>query len=276
MRGDKENYPYPLISLILAVILVLMMVNMALADDDSDSDSDDPAPTETSSLAEAAADALASAEATATGGSATARGGNASATGGVGGNVDLAISTPRQAPDTFLYMQNQVEACGRTFGVSGSNTSGSWTFGLPIPRSWTPTCDLWKAANEAQENGFVHLSYTFQCSIKAVRKVLGDTRCAYFEEQSLIELGLIGAHKADDQFDHAALIQEHETEEIRHQEQLMIQQQQIELLSEELSSTKNELDEFKDTRQRIIRDFSRRQAEDRQYAADALKRLETY
>ncbi|MGI9293427.1 MAG: hypothetical protein ACR2PS_05540 [Pseudomonadales bacterium] len=36
-RGDKEDYPYPLISLILAIILVLLAINMAVADD-SDSD----------------------------------------------------------------------------------------------------------------------------------------------------------------------------------------------------------------------------------------------
>lgn len=102
----------------------------------------------------------------------------------------VTFNSARRAPTNFLYMQNQVEACGRTFGFSGSNTSGGWAFGIPIPRSWTPTCDLWKAAEEAQQNGFVFTSYMFQCSIKTVRKVLGDATCDAFEKKALIELGL--------------------------------------------------------------------------------------
>ena len=104
---------------------------------------------------------------------------------------DASVVFGKRAPTNFLYMQNQVEACGRTFGFSGSNTSGGWAFGIPIPRSWTPTCDLWKAAEEAQQNGFVFTSYLFQCSIKAVRKVLGDETCNAFEQKALIELDLI-------------------------------------------------------------------------------------
>lgn len=107
------------------------------------------------------------------------------------GGGSASVSFAKRAPTNFLYMQNQVEACGRTFGISGSNTSGGWAFGIPIPRSWTPTCDLWKAANEAQENGFVFTSYMFQCSIKAVRKVLGDVTCDKFERMSLVEFGMI-------------------------------------------------------------------------------------
>lgn len=100
---------------------------------------------------------------------------------------DTTFSNPRRAPNNYLVMQNQVEACGRTFGFSGSNTSGGWAFGIPIPRSWTPTCDLWKAAEEAQQNGFVYVSYMFQCSIKAVRKVLGAA-CTDIEARALDEL----------------------------------------------------------------------------------------
>jgi len=103
----------------------------------------------------------------------------------------VTFNSARRAPTNFLYLQNQVEACGRTFGFSGSNTSGGWAFGIPIPRSWTPTCDLWKAAEEAQQNGFVFTSYMFQCSIKAVRKVLGADTCEKFEGMALVEMGFV-------------------------------------------------------------------------------------
>lgn len=116
---------------------------------------------------------------------------SANAEGGAGGGGDASIIYGKRAPTNFLYMQNQVEACGRTFGFSGSNTSGGWAFGIPIPRSWTPTCDLWKAAEEAQQNGFIYLSYMFQCSIKAVRNVMGEYTCEGFEEKALVEMGLV-------------------------------------------------------------------------------------
>ncbi len=105
--------------------------------------------------------------------------------------VSMSVNHARRAPTNFLYMQNQVEACGRTFGFSGSNTSGGWAFGVPIPRSWTPTCDLWKAANEAQENGHTFTSYMFMCSVNAVRKVWTEQTCAEFEIKSMGELGII-------------------------------------------------------------------------------------
>ncbi len=35
-RGDRENFPYPLVSLILAVLLILMAVNLAVAQDYED------------------------------------------------------------------------------------------------------------------------------------------------------------------------------------------------------------------------------------------------
>jgi len=95
----------------------------------------------------------------------------------------------KRAPNNYLVMQNQVESCGRTFGLSGSNTSGGWALGIPIPRSWTPMCDLWRASEEAQQNGHIFTSYMFQCSIRAIRKVWGRDKCADFERRALIELG---------------------------------------------------------------------------------------
>jgi len=154
--------------------------------------------------ANADADANASASASAIGeGGAGGEGGDAFAKGGAGGEGgtggeggaggggDASITFAKRAPTNFLYMQNQVEACGRTFGFSGSNTSGGWAFGIPIPRSWTPTCDLWKAAEEAQQNGFIFTSYMFQCNIKAVWNVLGEDTCEKFERMSLVEMGML-------------------------------------------------------------------------------------
>jgi len=112
-----------------------------------------------------------------------------SASGGAGGTVSLNQNyDSRRVPPIFLYQTNQVEACGRVFGFSGANTSGGWAFGIPIPRSWTPTCDLWKAANEAQENGFIWMSYMFQCSIRTVRKTLGDDHCFSIENAAENEI----------------------------------------------------------------------------------------
>jgi len=104
-------------------------------------------------------------------------------------SVNLSQSyNSKRVPPIFLYQANQVEACGRVFGFSGANTSGGWAFGIPIPRSWTPTCDLWKAANEAQENGFIWMSYMFQCSIKTVRNTLGDNHCFSIENAAENEM----------------------------------------------------------------------------------------
>jgi len=109
----------------------------------------------------------------------------------VGGSQSVNLNQTydsRRVPPIFLYQANQVEACGRVFGFSGANTSGGWAFGIPIPRSWTPTCDLWKAAEEAQENGFIWLSYAFQCSIKTVRRTMGNNTCANIERAAEVEL----------------------------------------------------------------------------------------
>ena len=201
------------------------------------------------------------------------------ATGGGGGNAT--ITGARRAPNNFLYMQNQVEACGRTFGISGSNTSGGWTFGIPIPRSWTPTCDLWKAAEEAQQNGFIYTSYMFQCSINTVRKVLGDATCDAFEQKALIELGLIvetianGIWLPNDEYE-ALLMADVDNEEYEEQQQMiedrfsqydnLIQAQQ-----EEAAADDAEIDRLKqeaaEAANRENREVARRAA-----AREALKR----
>jgi len=219
MKNYKGKHPYSLISLLLAIVLVVVLINVAVASEDDDrcrydceQEQEDPmGNVDADAAASASADAASSSNSSsfsstnsnsnssAEGGDAFAEGGDAVATGGDGGegggggasDASATINYAKRAPTNFLYMQNQVEACGRTFGFSGSNTSGGWAFGIPIPRSWTPTCDLWKAASFAKESGFIATSYTFQCSIKTIRKVLGNERCVHFEEQSLIELGIV-------------------------------------------------------------------------------------
>lgn len=204
---------------------------------------------------------------------------SANAEGGAGGGGDASIVYGKRAPTNFLYMQNQVEACGRTFGFSGSNTSGGWAFGIPIPRSWTPTCDLWKAAEEAQQNGFIYLSYMFQCSIKAVRNVMGQITCEEFEEKALVEMGLVTASPdLGGLYDQAAqngrwLLAEVTEEEYIEQQEMIedkfaqydslieSRQEEHEKDDEEIERLKKIAEELKAAEQaRIDRDASRRAA----------------
>ena len=181
MKKRTKNILWLLTGMLMVLWMLSMLAPLAYGSEDDDCrDAHDQCGHDGGDADSAAnADSAASADA------------SANAEGGAGGGGDASIVYGKRAPTNFLYMQNQVEACGRTFGFSGSNTSGGWAFGIPIPRSWTPTCDLWKASEEAQQNGFVYLSYMFQCSIKAVRKVMGDYTCEGFEERALVEMGLV-------------------------------------------------------------------------------------
>ncbi len=150
-----------------------MEIVHASGDDDCRYDCDpEPTPTEANADADASADADANAD---------------SDSASMASN-QLAITHQRRAPNIYLHQANQVEACGRVFGISGANTSGGWALGIPIPRSWTPTCDLWKAANEAQENGHIYTSYMFMCSIKVIRGVWSEDTCQEFERMAQSEL----------------------------------------------------------------------------------------
>ncbi len=187
MNERTKNIFWLATAILVSLWVLAMLIPLAYGDEDDpcreahDQCGHDDIGGDAGADSDANADAAASADA------------SASAEGGAGGGGDASIVYGKRAPTNFLYMQNQVEACGRTFGFSGSNTSGGWAFGIPIPRSWTPTCDLWKASEEAQQNGFIYLSYMFQCSIKAVRKVMGDYTCEGFEERALVEMGLVEA-----------------------------------------------------------------------------------
>ena len=100
--------------------------------------------------------------------------------GGAGGSVgDVAIQNStnyrRQVPDTTLLINSNMDNCIRVLGFSAAKDSGSLMFGIPIPRDHS--CDMWRAVNEAQENGHVLLSYAFMCEIKNIRKTWGLEKC---------------------------------------------------------------------------------------------------
>jgi hypothetical protein len=81
----------------------------------------------------------------------------------------------RQVPDAyFAYTPNFID-CGRVLGFQFGNKSGIASLGIPLPRD--SACDMWKAVNEAQENGHILLSYAFMCEIKNIKKVWGLSRC---------------------------------------------------------------------------------------------------
>lgn len=179
-----------------------------------------------------------------------------------GNEQSIAFNETRQVPSIYLHQTNQVEACGRVFGISGANTSGAWALGVPIPRSWTPTCDLWKAAEEAQQNSHVFTAYMFMCSIKTIRKNWGNEICMEFDHLSLVELGLIDvspdlgeiydrAAKYDERWLMADITQE-EYEEQQKQIEYRIAQQQnkIDSLEDELDSRESKIKEFEELKEK--------------------------
>jgi hypothetical protein len=101
-------------------------------------------------------------------------------------NTSVSFSSPRRAPSTYLNLSNNTASCVRVLGFSFANTSGSGTLGMPLPRS--KACDMWKAVQEAQENGHIALSYAFMCEIKNIRKVWGLQRCQEVTGQALSTL----------------------------------------------------------------------------------------
>jgi len=175
---------FPLAWFAAMVLLLWLLWGLDIvhaSDDDCRYDCEPEAPA-AEAEADASADAAAEADASADAASESVSDSASQATN------ELAITHQRRAPNIYLHQTNQVEACGRTFGISGANTSGGWALGIPIPRSWTPTCDLWKATNEAQENGHVYTSYMFMCSIRAVRRVWTEETCQEFERMAESEL----------------------------------------------------------------------------------------
>lgn len=142
------------------------------------------------------------------------------------------FSSPRQVPPTYLQLSNNTESCVRVLGFSFANTSGSGMLGVPLPRG--KACDIWKAVNEAQENGHVWLSYAFMCEIKNISKVWGLDRCKELTEQALSTLDeLIGS----------VIVPEDEYEELL---MAQVQQEEIEALENRFSQQQNLIEELQD------------------------------
>lgn len=103
-----------------------------------------------------------------------------------GNSQSVQFSYPQRVPATYLNLSNNTESCVRVLGFSFANTSGSGMVGMPLPRG--KACDMWKAVNEAQENGHIALSYAFMCEIRNIRKVWGLERCKELTEAALQSL----------------------------------------------------------------------------------------
>ncbi len=116
---------------------------------------------------------------------------------GTGGESSASINYARQIPNIYLGSPGSQFRCGLIIGFSASTKEGGAAIGIPWPRGWAPTCDIWKAAEEAQQNGHIFTSYALQCTIKHIAKRHGKEKCDAFNERSLIELGIKKAPVAD-------------------------------------------------------------------------------
>lgn len=169
---------------------------------------------------------------------------NASAVAEVGSNSQsVQFSYPRQVAPTYLNLSNNTESCVRVLGFSFANTSGSGMLGVPLPRG--KACDMWKAVNEAQENGHVWLSYAFMCEIKNIQKVWGLDRCKELTEQALSQL---------DELAGSVIVPEDEYEELL---MAQVQQEEIEKLEDRYAQQQNLIEEL----QREVEEHDAEEAE---------------
>lgn len=91
------------------------------------------------------------------------------------GDQSLSIRGRSQVPDGYFnYTPNFID-CGRVIGLQFGNTNGIGSLGIPLPRD--KACDVWKAVQEAQENGHILLSYAFMCEVPNIRRVWGVEKC---------------------------------------------------------------------------------------------------
>ena len=261
---------------VVMAMFVALLLSPVWASDDDDSDCryncDDDTPTQ--SEADADADARADADAAADSESLS----DARATN------ELAITHQRRAPNIYLHQANQVEACGRVFGISGANTSGGWALGVPIPRSWTPTCDLWKAANEAQENGHIYTGYMFTCSIKAIRKAWGESTCQEFERMAQNELFAMiaeapapSAPEMSDLYNQAAQADEYFLAQVASEEyerDKQISDEQHELTEQRQAQQQNKIESLQQNEVELRREVERlREAAAAKAAEDEARRI---
>lgn len=163
-----------------------------------------------------------------------------------GNSQSVHFSSPQRAPNTYLQLNNNTESCVRVLGFSFANTGGSGMIGVPLPRG--KACDIWKAVNEAQENGHVWLSYAFMCEIKNIRNVWGLERCKELTESALIQLeAIIGAaSSATDDMLMAQVSQEEYEEQAELVEYRYAQQQHmIESLEQDHAAKDAEIEKLK-------------------------------
>ncbi len=244
---------------VAAAFVVFLLSPVWASDDDCRYNCDDDTPTQ--SEADADADARADADAAAEADADSESLSDARATN------ELAITHQRRAPNIYLHQANQVEACGRVFGISGANTSGGWALGVPIPRSWTPTCDLWKAANEAQENGHIYTGYMFTCSIKAIRKAWGESTCQEFERMAQNELFAMiaeapapSAPEMSDLYNQAAQADEYFLAQVASEEyerDKQISDEQHELTEQRQAQQQNKIDSLQQNEAELRKELER-------------------
>lgn len=153
---------------------------------------------------------------------------------GTGGESTATITYAQQVPNIYLGSPGNAADCNLIIGFSGARKDGATAFGIPWPRGWAPTCDIWKAAEEAQQNGHIFTSYALQCTIKHLAKRYGKKSCDAFKKKSLIELGIVKESVGDTV-----------TIPITRYNQIMLAQVQQEELDEargEIKSIRKELD----------------------------------
>ena len=152
--------------------------------DDGDNPSTGPLEVRVNPRMETSSDSTSTSEATAGSFSSSIAGASSFA-----GGSNASINYARQAPNIYLGAPGNQLDCNLIIGFSASREDGATAFGIPWPRGWAPTCDIWKAANMAQENGHIYTSYALQCTIKHIAKRFGKEACDKFRERSIIELG---------------------------------------------------------------------------------------
>lgn len=96
-------------------------------------------------------------------------------------NSGVSVQGQRVPDGYFSYSPNYLD-CGRVLGLQFGNSNGVGSLGVPLPRD--RSCDIWKAVEEAQQNGHIALSYAFMCEIKNIRTVWGKETCYRFAQEA--------------------------------------------------------------------------------------------
>lgn len=177
-------------------------------------------------------------------------------------------SYPRQVPEQTLFINNSnLDNCIRVLGFSFARDNGSGMLGIPIPRD--RSCDVWRAVNEAQENGHVMLSYAFMCEIKNIKKVWGLERCSQMTTEAMTWLEqeystLAGSTDLVAEVDTEKL--ERELEATKHT--VSVQQVELERVQRELKVYRQR------TQQEVMQEIERRDETQQRHLEDFLRQLE--